>query len=178
MRLEFSLSENDYLTYNLYIISKNQKRKWLPKLLGFLSLLIIIYTIFNFQNINFPESIFPLLIFVFITFYVFFGKNRYLKKTLKSNIRKNYQKNIDRMILMDINEDFIIDKQGENETKTSVLELTEIISIPTLFLLKISENRAFIISKSQINIDEVECFLRELSNRLNVKYIEDLKFKQ
>ena len=178
MRIEFSLSENDYLTYNLYVLSKNQKRKWLPRLLGFLSLLIIIYTIFNFRNINLQGLMFPLLFFAIIASYVFFGKNIYLKKILKSNIRKNYQKYINKTVLMDINESFIIEKRGENETKTSVSELIEIISIPTLFLLKISENRAYLISKSQINIDEVESFLQELANKLNIKYINDLKFKQ
>jgi len=121
---------------------------------------------------------FPLLFFAIIASYVFFGKNIYLKKILKSNIRKNYQKYINKTVLMDINESFIIEKRGENETKTSVSELIEIISIPTLFLLKISENRAYLISKSQINIDEVESFLQELANKLNIKYINDLKFKQ
>ena len=178
MKIEFSLSENDFLTYNLYFASKNQKRKELLKLSGFLSLLMIIFIIFNFQNINLQGSIIPLLIFVFIVFYVFLGRNLYLKKILKSNVRKCHQQDFGKMILMDINENFIFDKQDENESKTSVSELTEIISIPTLFLLKVRENKAFIIPKKQINVNEVESFLRELSNKLNIKYINDLKFKQ
>lgn len=177
MKIEYTLTEEDFLEYQLYITSKSEsirKKRLIAKFaVPILYVLISIFFYFYDNNKN------AILICIFLgalwlLIYPFYSKYRY-KRFYLNHIKKNYTNKLDHIDALKLgnNTYFYIKEQGkEGKIKTS--EAEKLIELKNHFFLQMKKGGAIIIPKNYVL--NMESFKKIIAD-LNITYTNETDWK-
>lgn len=177
MKIEYTLTEEDILEYQLYTtsLSKPIHQKRLIARFGVPIMYILISIFFFFYNNN-KDAI---LICVFLAalwllFYPLYSKWKYKHSYLK-HIKKNYKDKLDHVDALKLgnNTYFYVKEQGkEGKVKTSDAE--KLIELKNHFFLQMKKGGAIIIPKTYVL--NTEAFKQKMIE-VNVEYLNETDWR-
>jgi hypothetical protein len=178
MNFEFSLSEIDFLTYQLYNASKkksikNQRRKsWILVTLAFLVLGISFY---EYKKISaylfFACAILSLII------YPFYLKDYYRNHYLKY-VRETLKNRYDQSVIIKFESEHVELIDSNSETKINHAILEGIDEIENYIFIRIKTGGGIIIPKKRIErIEELKEELNKIAVKYNLKTNLELDWK-
>ncbi len=166
MKVDFTLDEDDFLEYQLYVASKSKRIKNKRRNLRVLvTLLYFVWAIWKFMqddDILFSSllAVFALLWFIFYPIY----SKYYHKKHYKKFVQENYQERFFKPIELEINKEQIRSKDYIGEGKINPSEVEALIELRNRFFLKLNSNASLIIPKRDLkNIDDFKNAFKELN---------------
>ena len=178
MILEFSLDRNDYLTHQLFEVSKSKgvkRNRLLIKLL--LPIFFFTYGLVAFgrEHIIFSCVFFSIAVLWFF-FYPLRSRKRY-EKQYGTYIDETYKVRFGEKVTLEVTRDNLISTAEGSESKHSTSQIQEIVEIPTIILIKLKVG-AYILPKEKItDIEGVKKELKELSEFLQIPYTMENNWK-
>ena len=175
LTLKYSLDANDFLSHQLYVASKSaqvKKRRMRTRLVVPI-IYVLIGTFLFFQK----KEIFAILFLVFALCWFFLyplrDKNLY-RKYYQKFIQENYKERIGRKTEISFYDDHIFSKDIGAEGKIQMSELTEIIELQDVFLIRLKTGVSVIIPKNKIpNPKEIAKYLKNLANKLKINFNQE-----
>jgi len=172
MRVEYILEEKDFLDHQLYgasrsnnIKKKRQKSRVRIPIVYMILSLVTIYNQIVYMSVG-------LIVFAVLWFFLYplWEKQRYINH-YKAFIKENYKGRINRNVTLEINEEYIIGKDGESESKVVTKEIERIDEIPSEIFIKLKTGQSFILPKDKIkDLPGLITQLKELAAGLKVEY--------
>lgn len=176
MLFTFKIEQNDFLTFQLYTVSKSlnvlktrQRGRFLTSIAGLLLAINLFVTGSYIAGV--------LMLAVAILTYSFYP--RYHRWRLKNHFikysKKNYGSHFGQEESLETNKDFIISKNIAGEGKVKVSELDSLIELSDYFFLKMKNGSSIIIPKRFLEnstdfINEIGKYNIPLTQELNWKY--------
>jgi len=178
MKINISLTEKDFLEYQLYGASKSKNIK--SQRVRTLIILIVTFCIMLFYAYNSIDSFpyFLLILYIFIlVIYKIFESKRYINH-YKKYINENYKERFGITFNLNFTENQIIEESNLGESKTNYTALTEINEIENYYFLKLITGQSLIIPKREINdINTFKIKLSEIKNTFGLKENIELNWK-
>ncbi len=173
-----SLSEDDFLTYQLYAASKsNQIKKsrkigriLIPLMYFVVFILFIITTRYTLGIIILSIGILWFLI------YPIYSKKRYLNY-YKKFIQENYKNRIGIEGLISIENGFIITKDQTGDGKIKLSEVDAIVEIDTHIFIHLKQNISMIFKKNNDKNDLINQFVKIIETENNIEKTIELNWK-
>ena len=172
LTIEYSLDEQDCLTYQLYAasksprITKKRKRNKITVPLFYGVVAVFFYTQ---QNI----SGFILFLALGTGWYIYYAKwekNVYLKH-YKKYVKEVCQNQIGVITTLAFHDEFIFASDAGNESKIMNSEINSFVEIPTLILVQLKSGQAFAIPKSRLeNLQDTIVQLKQAASNASVPY--------
>jgi hypothetical protein len=164
MILEYQITEQDFLDFQLFTASqstriKRKKRNgWI-----FLTLGSLIFSLFFFIDSNIVLAVyFGVFAVICGLFYPKYFVWRY-KKHYRTYLKDNYAKRFGETEVLEIQDDFIISKDKTGEGKINISEIEKVDETDNHFFLKISTGLSLIIPKNGIeNQDDLRTKFQSL----------------
>lgn len=162
-----TLTENDYLTFQLYIASKSPRirrtrlRSWITVTVTFALLSLLFY---NTQN-DTLAIYFGVLTGLCLTLYPSYLRWKY-KRHYLNIIRETYQHMFGTKAELEFTTDQIITRDRSGEIKINKSELAEINEIADYYFIKSSTGSSLIISKH--NSEELETIKSEINSLVQI----------
>ncbi len=179
MLLTYTLSKEDFLTHQLYIASrsKNIQRNRTKGRLILPAIYAIISGMFYYKN----ELVLALAFFIFgllwYLIYPLWERKRYTKH-YQDFIDEHYKERCNQEVFLEIENDFLITKDKENEGKTTITQIKEIVELPNLILIVLQGGTSLLIPKNRLKaIDEVIQELKNLAKQLHIPYTPELTWQ-
>ncbi|MDR3227469.1 MAG: hypothetical protein LBT56_07350 [Prevotellaceae bacterium] len=177
MQIEYKLTENDFLTYQLFVASKSKTIRKIRRYNKFeLILVIVMMEVILILFGKYEEAIYalmPALVVYFLSTPIW--QQSYISKQYKSFLKENYAAGFDKISIVEFNDDNITVKNTNNGSVTNITEINE---IKTLIIIKFKTAQSLIISKDEITeLDNLKIKLKEISTRLNIAYNIDENWK-
>lgn len=177
MKIEYTLKEEDFLEYQLYVTSKSDKiikKRLISKFA--IPVLYVFLSIFFFFYDNNQDAI---LICVFLgalwlLIYPLYSNWKY-KKTYLKHIKKKYTDRLDHVDALKLGNNnyfYIIERGEEGKIKTS--DVDKLIEIKNHFFLQMKKGGAVIIPKYYVLNTET---FKKIIIDLNINYVNDTKWK-
>ena len=178
--VNFSLSEEDYLAFQLFYASKSKKakkarnRNWIS--------LVIIFACFAYFTFFRDDDLFLFyyfLVFVALTTFLFPVYSRYrYKKHYLNHIREVYENSFDKENELIFTNETIDLKDYTGTSNIIISQIIEINEIEKYYFLHISLAQAIIIPKEKIkNLSETDNTIKEIAEKFKIKYNIDLNWK-
>lgn len=169
MTIEYKVSEQDFLDFQLYTasqserINKKKRNGWILLTVG-----SIAFAIFFYLQQDIILTIYLALVALACgLFYPKYFIWRY-KKHYKVHIKENYSKRFGETEFLEIKEDAIFSKDKTGEGKINVSEIEKVDETNKHFFLKISTGFSLIIPKEGIeNVDELRTKFLSLGLAVN-----------
>lgn len=179
MKLNYSLSQEDYLNFQLYYGlrspygKKLRTRNWL--------IVPLIYTFFAsilfFTSSPIFSISFLILAILWLLFYPSFQKRRMAKVYKNYNIEQ-FQRRFDKPVEVSFDKLHVNLKDYAGEAKINLIEIDEMREVENYYYLKFTTGVVLIIPKQKIDtIDELKAFLEALVKKSRIKYVPDLEWK-
>lgn len=175
---KISLTEDDFLLYQLYASSKStqvKKARMRSRIVITLSFLILALLFFESQN--------PLLGYYFIAvgilallFYPFYQRWKYKKHYLK-HIRENYKNRFNVESEMKLNGEFILTSDNSSEGKIKTSEIERIDEMSSHYFIKIKSRQSLIIPKEQVSHDSFINDISSIVEEHKIKWNKELEWK-
>ena len=179
MTLRYSLSEDDYLTHQLYIASKTERikkqrrRSWL--ILTFCSL--VLSFLFSENDNKVMMYYFLALGIIILIFYPFYQR-RYYRNHYQKYIKENYKNKINEITNLIFGDTFVESFDRTGEGKMYLSEFEKLIEIKEYFFIGLKTGGSLIIPKLKLeNIEETKLFLKNLAEKLQIEYSSALDWK-
>ena len=173
MKLEYKIDENDFLTYQLYAASKSNLIKKNRQCVRVI--MSLIYILFGFFFCIIENSSIMLIVFIIGGFLCFFlypvGARRAYVEFYKKFIKENFKDKFGHITTLEINDDYLFEKENNNESKFSTTGIAQINEISQAIFIQLNGGLSLILPKDKIeNIDNVITRLKELANYLKIEY--------
>ena len=172
MTIEYKISENDYLTHQLYLASISERIR--KKRQRNRSLFPLFFTIIGLLALS-KSGVLGIILFAFaLSWFLFYPRSerKHYVEHYQGFIKENYQERIGRPVVLEFNDDFIYGKDEGSESKVLTKELEEIVELPTIVLLRLKGGQSLILPKDSIeNIDSLTVRLKELAEYLKIEYV-------
>lgn len=173
MKIDIQLSEEDYLTYQLYnasISKRIKKRRQRNKIV----VPILYFSVggFTFFYANSLElSIFLVIVGILWFFaYPIREKNRYIRH-YRGYIQDNYKERFGKTVSIEFTNEYIFASDSYSESKIQTNQIESFIEIPTLILIKYKDGIVNIIPKDKIqDHNTFVSMLKEMATNLNIEY--------
>ena len=179
MIFEFTLNENDFLTFNLFVASKSEriKKRRLRSRLAAPIVQAAFGLVFLFDHKILPGIIF--LAFAPVWYFIYpLWEKKYYTRSYTAFIRENMGALINKTVSLEFTDDFILAKESGNEGKIAYSEMESIHEIPSTIFIRLKGGKAFIIPKDQIsNLEALKSILKELALVAKVNYEIDEKWE-
>ena len=179
MKIDYKFDENDFLTYQLFVVSKSEfiKRKRKKNNL-ILSLIFVVFgLLFLIQN-KVPLTISFLIIGILWYFIYPLWEKRYYIKYYKGFINENYKDRFGRTATIEFTNDYILGIENGSESKIMTTEIEVINEIPTFIFIMLKGGHSLILAKNKIaDSESLKVRLKELANHLQIKYDTDDKWE-
>ena len=179
MSFTYSLDQNDFLQYQLFLASKTDRIKkqriksWLI-VTGCMLLLSFMFHQSNNQFLFYYFLIFGILTFIF---YPFYQRQKY-KKHYARFIAENYKNKFGQTANLKFTEFAIEANDISGETKINLTELENVTETADYFYPKLKGGTGFIIPKSKIaDVDHLRTELSNLCGKLNISFVQDLNWR-
>ena len=176
MKITYSLTNDDFLTYQLYTISKSElhnRKRYRSRY--FIPLLYVAFSLFlYYQKKNLTTSLtFIGIAVLWMLFYPVYSKWSY-QNQLKKHISKNYQNRIDTPITLEIVNGKVIAKDPTAESNVDASEIASLIELPKHFLIQLTTNTAFIVPKQAVENPDL---LQQEMIAIGATYINELDWE-
>jgi hypothetical protein len=179
MTIEYKMDENDFLTHQLFAASKSdqiKKKRQRSKII-----VPIIYLAFGllllFENKISVAVIFIIIGLLWFFIYPLWQRQRYISH-YKKFIKENHKDELDKIVTLELNNDFVLAKDNGSENKVRTTEIKEINEISSIILIRLKGDQSFLLPKDKItNMDNVRTKLKELADYLKIKYEIDENWK-
>ncbi len=176
MNTNFKITQQNYLTFQLYLASKSQsilKKRKRTRLVVPILYSVFAISLFVLES-PFLAAGFAAFAMLWFFFYPIWEKGKYVKYYQKI-IQENHKSRIGTDIKIDIQNDHLFTASGGTEAKIATSEIIEIVELKDLLLIRLDVTQAFVIPKDQINeLPALIRELKELAKKLKVKYTEEL----
>ncbi len=179
MKLEYQLSEEDFLELVLFDDSKNLTTKKAGQKASFMLMFAFIglgYILFHTDKV----IAYSFFVFGVVTFFAYpFYLKSFQKKRYRSYIQRVYKYRFGRVVQVAINDTYIEQNDSSGEFKFNLTELDVIYETQMNFYLKMRSGGSLIIPKNKI-ADQLESVKEELvmlANKLKINYEKDLNWK-
>lgn len=179
MNLEYALTEQDFLDYQMYSATKsariNKKRQ--RSRMG-MSLLYLAFGVFFLATQSYAFGA-VFMGFAIIWFFArpMLDKKRYEKHFL-GFINEHYKDSFDRKVNLELTDDYIFAKEAGMESKVATEEIVEVNELQKLLLIKLKKGQAVLLPKhSMESSDQLIAKLKEIAAKLNIPYTEELDWK-
>lgn len=174
MKFTFTMGEEDFLTNLLYtastskvIINRRKKTRFL------VPILYILFGIFNLPN---HEGI-AITLFAFAILWVLFYPIRERKRYIgfyKKHIKDYFGTRLGKPCSFELENDFLLLKEGDSESRISIEEVESIIELPAAIIIKLKFGTALSLPKAKISgIEELKNILKKLAKKLNIVYMDE-----
>jgi hypothetical protein len=179
MTLSYQLEKDDFLQYQLFVVSKNKRIKtkrlknWL-----YLSASFFFLSVMIFLNEN-NQLGYIVLICAIATccFYPFYERKQY-KKHYEAHIDDYYKSRFGQTSTIEFLEDAIRADGVTGQSSINHAAIESIIETGNYFYLQITSGSHFIIPKSKLgNTSNIKHQLKDLAVTLKIDFIEDLNWK-
>lgn len=179
MKIQYTISEADYLTHQLYIASKSaiikQRRQRAKFLYPFLY--AAIGSFFLFQQKTALGISFMVLAVLWFLVYPIWERGYYLRH-YKSFVKENMKSILDRNYTIEFLQNHFLSASDSSESKVNYSEIEGFAEVPTTFLIQIKGGKAIVFGKDQLsNPTELRSMFKGLSSRLKVPFFEDLDWQ-
>ena len=180
METKFKIDLEDYLAYQLYSASTNQRIKSQRKRAVIILVIVLICTGIhhffrddNFFAIYFFATTAILSALLFPLFLKWYYKNYYLR-----HCKDVYKNNFGEEVTLAINEDLIQTKDRSGESSINISELTEIGETGQHYFLKLLSGQTVIVPKNKLNnLDEFKITLDSIAKKQNIEQKINLNWK-
>lgn len=179
MQLSFLYEEKALTEYQLYIASKSpavtktrNRNRWL---LSLIYIAIGVFGIFK-GDMMFTVMFIVIGILWYILYPVWGGKfyARHFSKFVKANYKNRFGTSVD----LDFQTDKVVIDEAGQTAEFEYSEFETIIEIPQSFLIKLKSELIILIDKKATTSEpDVAAFFRQLTDRMNINYIQDTNWK-
>jgi hypothetical protein len=174
MTIVYALEEKDYLNYFLFSASKSdrvRKNRWRNKVIipvAYLSFGIFIILISQ-KDISWFAS-FALLAILWFFIYPVYERGKFIRH-YNSRIKENAKELLHKLGSLQIDNDYIYEKDNANESKFKTTEIVEITEISSNIFIKLNSAKSIVIPKDRIlEIEALIQRLKDLAAYLNIQY--------
>ena len=172
MKLEYELTNEDFLIYQLYTSSKSElhkkKRNRSRIIIPIIYVLFGLYSYYNYKNLVGPIIWIGIALLWFIL-YPLYSRWRY-KKHFEKHIEENYKNRVNQPSQLEFDSDFMDTKDFTSQSKIQYSELKEFIELPEHFLIKLASDLSIIIPKHAVdNVDGLKSKMSELK----IEYVDE-----
>lgn len=172
MKINYKLTNKDFLEYQLYTSSKSELLK--KRRFRFQIVIPLIYVLFGlyFAFINGDNIIgivFAGIGILWFALYPIYSKWRY-KKYYQKHVEENYKNRINIPIEIDFDENSVIAKDFTTESKIKGTELKELIETKNHFFIKLATDLSLIIPKH--SIEDLTEFKKRVTE-LGAEYVDE-----
>lgn len=174
MNLRFQIAEQDFLTFQLYTLSKSahvQSRMKRGRIFATILGLILSFNLF-ISDAKIAGFVMIGVCGLIYYFYPQYHKWR-MKRNFKKYIRHNYQERFDQPEELTIHSKGALSKNISGEGEIPKSEFSELVEIDRLYLLRMKNGASIILPKK--DIQEVEKLKVELK-KINVPFREELNW--
>lgn len=177
MTYQYSLSFNDFLTYQLYTVSKSKriKKKKNRSWILMPAALLIFGIAMSFKDSEYGFT-YGILAAVWAVAYPFYFKWLY-KRHFSKFIKENYANKIGEQISFEFKGESLYSKDEASEATIKLKEFVEFIELPNDVFLKTKTGDTLIIPKSMNEFDVFKAELHEKSSKHNIAYNTELEWK-
>ncbi|MFM9950219.1 MAG: YcxB family protein [Saprospiraceae bacterium] len=173
MTITYSLSENDFLTHQLYAASTAEriiKKRQRARLIGpLIYLLLGLY--YWFVSSRTAAGFLVILAILWYFIYPIWERNYYVRH-YQAYIRENFRDRIGKLLTLTFEDDHLFAKESGMESKIPYSELSSVIEIPATIFLKLKTGEAIVLPKSSIqNLEPLKEKLKALTSALDVPYV-------
>lgn len=179
MKIEFSLSEEDFLTHQLYAATKTprvirqRRRAWLlvPALYTFIAL------VFYSMNEKIMAMGFMVVAVVWLPFYPAFQRARYRKHYLNA-VRDSCKNRINKLVTLEFTNGLILMKDDTGESKINIDQLEKITELPHHIFIKLKAGLTIVLPKEKLrNYEGVVTYFKALASQLGIPYNPELDWQ-
>ena len=174
MKLNFTLSNADFLAYQLYASSKSKmlikNRRRARIIIPLIYVAFGLFLIFSEKNLGMVFLVFALLWYLI---YPYYSKWLYTNR-FKRHIQENHKNRVGQPIEIEFFEDHFISKDSVSESTTKISELEKLIDTAQHYFLTLNSGLSFIIPKKAISLEEE--FKRMITN-LNIDCVDETNWK-
>ncbi len=179
MKLEFTLTENDLLTHQLFATSKTKrvvKRRAQGKI--FLLLIYMATGLFIWErNGVVTGAVFFLVCLPLYFLYASMERKQYVKH-ISAFVNDQFKTRGDKKTTLSFSEKEIIMKDGDNESVVPMSDLEIIHEIDALYSISLSTGQAILIPKAHLaSIEDTSSMLLDMAERLDIPYQRELNWK-
>ena len=176
MNLNFKITNENYLTFQLYLASKSQsilKKRKRTRLVVPILYSVFAISLFVLES-PFLAAGFAAFAMFWFFFYPLWEKGKYIKYYRKV-IEENHKSRIGTDIKIELQNDHLFSTSGGSEAKISTNEIKEIVELKDLILIRLDVTQAFVIPKDKINdLPGLIGELKDLAKKIKVNYREEL----
>lgn len=176
MTLEYELTKEDYLEYQLYISSKStshlKKRNRARFLFPIVYFILGIVTAFANKSVV-SVFIWVLLAFLWIILYPFYSSWKY-KNHFKNHINENYTNRINKLSKLEFTAKHLKTSDKSSKGKIKYSELKSLIELPNHYFIKLAIDMSIIVPKDSIK-DNNEFRLK--MDEIGIEYINETNWK-
>ncbi len=173
MKLNYQLSNSDFLEYQLYTSSKtkmqNKKRFRTRIFIPLIYIGLALYFYLNSGN-SVTAVIFSGVAVLWFFLYPTYSKWRY-KKHFRKHVEENYKNRINKPAEISFNENSLTAKDLTSESKIDGTELKELIETKNHFFIKLATEVSVIIPKGSIE-NQIE--FKKVVTDLGAIYVDEL----
>ena len=179
MTLTYSLSEDDFLNSQLFIIkSKGTFQKFRQISMITITVLYIITVSFSFY---FKKDFFgyTMILIGLITLIAFptYYKQSY-KERLRTQLRDYVSNKFDIEFTIVLTDDYLRSISEDGETQLKLRQIGEIVEVGEYFYLKLKIGDTLIIPKNPVeNIQDLQSELKQIAQRFEIGYTTDLNWR-
>jgi YcxB-like protein len=179
MKLEYCLTENDFLQHQLFLASKSPRirnkrtKSWL---LAMTALLLIGFIFYQAGNITMTYCIAAFALYTAF-FYRLYLRSHYKKHYLEF-IRDNFKYSFNQTFTMSLMDDHIQTSDKTGESKINHTEIAGITETGHYFYLHMKSGGSFIIPKFTAGFpDDLRNELQKTAQKLHIPFTEDLNWE-
>jgi hypothetical protein len=179
MKLEFTITEKDLLTHQLFATSKAKrvvKRRAQGKI--FLMLIYMATGLFIWErNGVVTGAVFFLVCLPLYFLYASMERKQYVKH-ISAFVSDQFKTRGDKKTTLTFGEQEIVMKDGDNESVVPMSELEIIHEIDELYSISLKSGQAILIPKAHLaSVEDTSSMLLDLAERLDIPYQRELNWK-
>ena len=176
MKLNYSLTNADFLEYQLYTSSKSRSQKRKRRNNRIVTpILFLLYGLFlSKKDDNYSALlIFGIIAALWLIFYPKYSQWRY-KNHFKKHIEENYKNRIDKFVEICFDENSMNTKDLASESKINGSEIKELIETKNHFFIKLKSEISMIVPKHAIT-NQIE--FKKLLTEMGAEYVDELNWQ-
>ncbi|NMH89117.1 YcxB family protein [Flavivirga algicola] len=176
MKINYKLTNEDFLEYQLYTSSKSElhkKRRRNSRIM--IPILFLLYGLYlTKRDQNFIGIVlFGIVASVWFIFYPKYSKWRY-KNHFKKHVEENYKNRINKPVELDFDKNSVNAKDFTTESKINGTELKQLIETKDHFFIKLATDLSLVVPK--LSIENKTEFKKHVTE-LGAEYIDELNWK-
>lgn len=178
MKLNYTLTEEDFLQFQLFMVSQSKslmKRRTIGKMF-----LLIVYGILGvviWEKKGVVAAAFYFVVCLPLYFLYQFMESRQFISHFRKNARTYYKEQLQKSKSLDLGEDIILTSDDGVQNKFTLPSLTGIKETPSLFILMLKDAHPILIPKKNQQVDSLQAWSTSQSNALQIPYEQFLKWK-